>query len=110
MADYLEHLEKDIRTNQEIFTYLCNRSKIGPMSESVIAEAIRHYTKTVISSPRPLVEEPRALVSQQAWWDWCELINAEIVDLYKMNDDPLIRKAHDARVEREEDEEEGDDN
>jgi len=99
-------IERKIRTNSQIVSDLFTQSASGPMVEMIIMEALRSYTQMISDMGEP-ADNPGEFLNKKEWWKACKVINEEIINMYAMNNDPIIRARH-ARDEEEEDERSGD--
>ena len=65
------------KTNVEKIQELMTRSPAGPLMQAVILEAVRRYAEDISSEGVP-EDNPRALVSPQAWYTCAEVAHLEL--------------------------------
>jgi hypothetical protein len=65
------------KTNVEKIQELMTRSPAGPLMQAFILEAVRRYAEDIINEGVP-EDNPRALVSPQAWYVCAEVAHLEL--------------------------------
>ena len=65
------------KTNVEKIQELMTRSPAGPLMEAFVLEAVRRYAEDILREGEP-EDNPRALVSPQAWYTCAEVAYLEL--------------------------------
>ena len=65
------------KTNVEKIQELMTRSPAGPLMQAFILEAVRRYSEDIINEGIP-EDNPRALISPQAWYTCAEVAYLEL--------------------------------
>ena len=65
------------KTNVEKIQELMTRSPAGPLMQAFILEAVRRYAEDILREGEP-EDNPRALVSPQAWYVCAEVAHLEL--------------------------------
>ena len=65
------------KTNAQKVHELMTRSPAGPLMQAFVLEAIRHYAEEILCNDPP-EDNPRALVTGQAWYTCAEVAYMEL--------------------------------
>jgi hypothetical protein len=65
------------KTNVEKIQELMTQSPAGPLMQAFILEAVRRYAEDILREGEP-EDNPRALVSPQAWYVCAEVAHLEL--------------------------------
>ena len=65
------------KTNVEKIQELMTRSPAGPLMQAFVIEAVRRYAEEILREDMP-EDNPRALVSPQAWYTCAEVAYIEL--------------------------------
>jgi hypothetical protein len=68
------------KSNTEFVEELMEFSDYGAMAQVAVIEALRFYTKMVVTSQRPAKGPPGQMIDQQFWWDTNADLHRQIME------------------------------